>query len=311
MSIICIDVSKHQGDIDWAAVRQSGVEIAIIRAGYGRLVSQKDSKFEKNYAGAKANGIKVGVYWYSYAMSKNEALLEAKACLEVINGKQFEYPIYFDLEESEQFKLGKKACSEMINTFCRELEDNGYYAGLYMSRFYLDNYVESDIKNRYAIWVAEYGSKCNYSGSYGMWQYSSTGKVNGINGNVDTNRVYFDYTPSIKSKGLNGFKNDSYVNNEKPARKTVDELAQEVLNGKWGNGEDRKKRLSNAGYDYAAVQKRVNELIANKKPAIDYDKLAKEIIAGKWGNGDERKKRLTQAGYDYNKAQSRVNELLK
>lgn len=92
----------------------------------------------------------------------------------------------------------------MIDTFCRELEDNGYYAGLYMSRFYLDNYVESNIKNRYAIWVAEYGNKCNYSGSYGMWQYSSTGMVNGINGNVDTNRVYFDYTPSIKSKGLKG-----------------------------------------------------------------------------------------------------------
>ena len=311
MSVICIDVSKHQGDIDWAAVRQSGVEIAIIRAGYGRLVSQKDSKFEQNYAGAKANGIKVGVYWYSYAMSKNEALIEAKACLEVIKGKQFEYPIYFDLEESKQFKLGKKACSEMIDTFCHELEEHGYYAGLYMSRYYLDNYVESDIKNKYTIWVAEYGSKCNYSGSYGMWQYSSTGKIDGIKGNVDTNRVYFDYTQAIKSKGLNGFKANSVKDNTNNTSKTVDELAQEVIAGKWGNGDERKKRLSYACYDYVAVQKRVNELIANKKPAIDYDKLAKEIIAGKWGNGDERKKRLTQAGYDYNKAQSRVNELLK
>ena len=102
MSIICIDVSKYQGDIDWAEVKRSGVEIAIIKAGYGRLVSQKDEKFEQNYAGAKAQGIKVGVYWYSYAMSKNEALLEAKACLEVIKGKQFEYPIYFDLEEQSR-----------------------------------------------------------------------------------------------------------------------------------------------------------------------------------------------------------------
>ena len=211
MGIICIDVSKHQGDINWDAVRQSGVEIAIIRAGYGRLVSQKDSKFEQNYAGAKANGIKVGVYWYSYAMNKNEALLEAKACLEVIKGKQFEYPIYFDLEESKQFKLGKKACSEMINTFCHELEDNGYYAGLYMSRFYLDNYVESDIKNRYAIWVAEYGSKCNYSGSYGMWQYSSKGSVPGVSGNCDMNWAYKDYPAIIKKAELNGFTNKPVI----------------------------------------------------------------------------------------------------
>ena len=307
MSIICIDVSKYQGDIDWAEVKRSGVEIAIIKAGYGRLVSQKDEKFEQNYAGAKAQGIKVGVYWYSYAMSKNEALLEAKACLEVIKGKQFEYPIYFDLEEQKQFKLGKKACSEMISTFCNKLEEQGYYAGLYMSRSHLENYVEPSVRNRYTLWIAEYTGKCNYYGQYGMWQYSSTGRIAGIKGNVDTNKVYFDPTQNIKSNGLNGFK----VSSVKVKTKTVAELAQEVLNGKWGNGDERRKRLTQAGYDYNAVQSKVNKLTKNKKSVVDYNKIAKEVIQGKWGNGNERRKRLTQAGYDYNIIQKKVNELLK
>lgn len=317
--IICIDVSKHQGKINWQKVRDSGVEIAILRAGYGRHVSQKDVMFEENYRGCKENGIKVGVYWYSYALSKDEVLLEAKACLEVIKGKQFEYPIYFDLEEAKQFKLGKQACSELVDTFCSELEKHGYFVGLYMSRFYLENYVTQDIRNKYTLWVAEYGSKCNYNGAYGMWQNSCTGRVPGIQTNVDTNKVYFDYTPVIKSKGLNGFSiqtptekpTDTPEQPENVVTKTIDQLANEVLQGKWGNGADRKQRLTEAGYVYADVQKRVNELVAAKTPAIDYNKIAKQVIHGDWGNGEDRRTRLTEAGYDYNKVQSIVNNMLK
>ena len=103
-----IDVSKHQGKIDWQAVRETGsVNFAILRAGFGRYANQKDPQFERNYAGAKAAGIPVGAYWYSYAQTTEEAREEAKACLQVLQGKHFEFPIYFDIEDSTQVHLSK------------------------------------------------------------------------------------------------------------------------------------------------------------------------------------------------------------
>ena len=99
-----IDVSKHQGVIDWRKVK---AEFAILRAGFGRYANQKDTQFERNYAGAKAAGIPVGAYWYSYARSAEEAREEAKACLQVLQGKQFEFPIYFDIEDCSQSYLAK------------------------------------------------------------------------------------------------------------------------------------------------------------------------------------------------------------
>ena len=99
-----IDVSKHQGVIDWSKVK---TDFAILRAGFGRYASQKDPQFERNYAGAKAAGIPVGAYWYSYARSAEEAREEAKACLQVLQGKQFEFPIYFDIEDCSQSYLAK------------------------------------------------------------------------------------------------------------------------------------------------------------------------------------------------------------
>lgn len=201
-----IDVSKHQGNIDWSKVH---VDFAIIRAGYGKELSQKDEQFENNYAGCKKNNIPCGVYWYSYATSVEEAKKEAKVCLEVIKGKTFEFPIFFDLEEKRQFDLGKKTCSEMVQAFCDTLENAGYYAGLYCSTYYLTNFVTEAVRNRYAIWVAQYNDKCTYSGQYGIWQKSSEGKINGINGNVDIDECYIDYKSVIKKKGLNGFSSDT------------------------------------------------------------------------------------------------------
>ena len=102
-----IDVSVHNGNIDWGKVKADGIDFAILRAGFGKLEKQKDEKFEQNYAGAKAAGIPVGAYWYSYAMTPEEAEQEADVFLSVIKGKQFEMPVYFDLEEKKQFDLGK------------------------------------------------------------------------------------------------------------------------------------------------------------------------------------------------------------
>ena len=200
-----IDVSKHNGNVNWSHVKADGVEFAIIRAGYGKEISQKDVQFENNYAGCKSNGVPVGAYWYSYATSEAEARQEAAVCLQVLKGKTFEFPIYYDIEEKKQFALGKAACTAIARAFLEVVEKAGYWVGLYSSTYFLQ-YFESDLLKRYAVWVAQYGAKCTYSGQYGIWQKSSTGKVYGISGNVDMNDCYVNYADSIRNAGLNGFR---------------------------------------------------------------------------------------------------------
>lgn len=207
MTVNGIDVSKWQGAINWSAAKNDGVKFAIIRAGYGKKANQKDPQFENNYAGCKSNGVPCGVYWYSYALSVEEAKAEAAACLEVIKGKTFEYPIYFDLEEKAQFKLGKAACTKIARAFLETVEAAGYWVGLYMSKSPLESYIDAETRKRFAVWVAHYGvSKTTYSGQFGMWQRSSTGKIDGIVGDVDLNECYIDYPKLIKNAGRNGFK---------------------------------------------------------------------------------------------------------
>lgn len=200
-----IDVSKHNGVIDFQKVKAAGYDFVIIRAGYGKSATQKDTMFDLNYAKAKAAGLDVGAYWYSYAMSFDEGRAEATACLDVIKGKQFEYPIYFDLEEQKQFAKGKDFCSQLVRTFCAVIEDAGYWAGLYTSKSYLTTHIDAATANKYALWVAQWAAKCTYTGSYGMWQKSETGKVSGINGNVDLDECYLDYPKAVREKGLNGY----------------------------------------------------------------------------------------------------------
>ena len=201
-----VDVSQYQGNIDFTKVKSAGVKFVIIRAGFGKYASQKDPYFEKNYKGAKAAGLDVGVYWYSYAASVADAIAEAKTCMTAISGKQFEYPVFFDLEEKSQFNRGRAFCDSLVKAFCGELEKCGYFAGLYISRSPLQSYISSDIARRYTLWVAEYASKLNYSGTYAMWQYTSKGKINGINGDVDCDYCYVDYPNIIKSGGYNGYR---------------------------------------------------------------------------------------------------------
>lgn len=202
-----IDVSKWQGKINWAAVKKDNVDFAIIRAGYGRYTSQKDPYFDINYKGAKAAGVPVGGYWYSYATTVDEAKQEAKVCLQVIAGKQFEYPIWFDQEYEPAIKaLTNAQRTAIVKAFCETMENAGYYTGLYCSRDWLINYVNSTQLSNLDIWVAAYGSSAgNVPLPYGMWQYTSTGSVNGIVGNVDMNEAYKDYPTIVKNAGLNGF----------------------------------------------------------------------------------------------------------
>lgn len=200
-----IDVSKHNGNVNWSHVKADGVKFAIIRAGYGKEISQKDPQFENNYAGCKSNGIPCGAYWYSYAMSEAEALQEAVVCLKVLSGKTFEFPIYYDIEEKKQFALGKAKCSAIAKAFLETLEKSGYWVGIYSSKSFLSTYFTDEIRTNYAVWVAQYNTRCTYCGQYGIWQKSSTGKVYGVSGNVDMNECFIDYSTMIKNAKKNGF----------------------------------------------------------------------------------------------------------
>lgn len=222
-----IDVSVHNGSIDWKKVKSSGIEFAILRAGYGRELSQKDKKFEDNYAGTKAVNIPIGAYWYSYATTVDEAKVEAQVCIEILKNKQFEFPIYFDQEEKATLDTGKANCSAMVRAFCEVLEKNDYWAGLYTSRSVLSTHIEDDIKTRYALWIAEWGDKLNYSGSVGIWQHSCKGSMNGISGDVDLNTGYIDYPTKVKAAGLNGYGAEEVLPNS-PAPVTDDGITVEV-----------------------------------------------------------------------------------
>lgn len=202
-----IDVSHHNGIIDWGKVKAAGVDFAIIRTGYGRQsVKQIDTQFEENYKAAKAAGVPIGAYHYSYATDVAQAEAEANFMLSLIKGKKFEYPIYFDIEEKTQAKLSARTCGNIIKAFCNKIEAAGYWAGVYSYDAFFGSNVADDIESRYALWVARVENvKPTQVTNYQMWQYSFKGKVNGINGDVDLNYCYNDYPAAIKAAGLNGY----------------------------------------------------------------------------------------------------------
>ena len=238
-----IDVSYCQKEIDWEAAKASGlVDFAILRVGYGRETSQVDTQFERNYAACKRLGIPCGAYWFSYAMSEDEARREAQVFLQTIKGKSFEYPVYMDLENEKQFALGKAACSAIVDAFLNTLEQAGYFAGLYCSTYYLDNYLSDSIKSRYTVWCAQYASKCTYQNPYGIWQYNVAGNaeydiigqksIPGIVGECDMDYCYTDYPSIIKQAGLNGFaKSTTTITpaNPNPEPDTEESTLQQIL----------------------------------------------------------------------------------
>lgn len=266
-----IDVSVWQGDIDMNKVKASGFSFVIIRAGYG--AGNKDKWFESNYKKAKAAGLHVGAYWYSYASSADGAKQEAQAFAGALSGKQLDYPVYIDIEEKSQLSRGQTFCSNLITAFCTELERRGYFAGFYTPLSSLNTVVSESVRKRFTVWVAQWASKCSYSGAYGIWQCSSNGSAPGINGRVDMDWCYINFPSVIKNGGFNGYAKGTASGSTPaaPAQKSVDELASEVIAGKWGNGSDRKNRLTAAGYDYSAVQAKVNEKIeASAKTSAVY-----------------------------------------
>lgn len=188
-----IDVSRHQGAIDWAKVKAAGVQFAIIRAGYGKYAYQEDPCFTDNIEGAYNAGIPVGVYWYSYADTAAEARQEAEVCLTVIKPYKdmITLPVFFDQEyEPAILAAGNNIRTECCVAFIKAIEAAGYKAGLYGSQDWLDNKIDdSQIPATATVWVAQYRSECTYKGRYTIWQYTSSGKVDGISGRVDLNEA--------------------------------------------------------------------------------------------------------------------------
>lgn len=287
-----VDISYCQEGIDFAELKKAGVKFAIIRAGFS---TKKDVTMDKFVSDCHKYGIAYGFYWYSYAMSIDEVKAEAKKCVEVIKGLNPVYPVFFDMEEKRQINgLNNATRTEMAKTFCEVVGNAGFTPGIYANPSFMECYYnKEEFIGKYDIWLAHWTGSPNKSSKYDygqkIWQWG----LDNIGGyNIDGDICFADYT----TKKLT-------------ASKTVDELAKEVINGKWGNGKERKNLLIAAGYDYYAVQKRVNEILYASKKSID--ELAREVIRGDWGNGEERKKRLTAAGYDYSAVQKRVNEILK
>ena len=296
-----IDVSTYQGVIDWGKVK-SQIDFAILRCGYGQdFKHQDDDKFSRNVAECEKLNIPYGVYLYSYAKSEANIDGEVKHILRLLEGCK-PFCVYIDMEDSSTTKCGKAKLTAFAKRFCENVKTKGFKVGVYANQNWFQNYLDVAELHKcgYSIWCAKYSnSKPNIAAPYDIWQYSSKGSVDGIKGNVDMNYMYNDVRNVTESK---------------PAKKTVSELAQEVLKGKWGNGADRKKKLTEAGYDYAKVQAEVNQLVKGKTSTPkkkSNEEIAKEVIKGLWGNGAERKKKLIAAGYDAVAVQKIVNKLCK
>ena len=192
-----IDVSHHQGAIDWTKVK---ADFAIIRAGYGKYAYQEDPCFTDNIKGAYNAGIPVGVYWYSYAGDVESAKQEAEVCLQVINPykDKIVLPVFFDQEYEPAIKAASFSTrTRCCTAFIAAVEAAGYRAGLYASKDWLDNRIDAKaIPESAVIWVAQYASRCTYTGRHTIWQYTSNGSVDGIKGRVDLNQASDDLLTS-------------------------------------------------------------------------------------------------------------------
>lgn len=209
-----IDVSVHNGSIDFQKVKSAGINFVMLRLGYGAIGKNPcklDNNFVTNLNNARKAGLDVGCYFYSYALTPAQTQVEANWVVKTLSKYKgvFTYPISFDLEDRTQEKLGKETLSSMVKIFCSTLEKAGYYVSLYSNLAWLNYRLDPSVVKPYDVWLAQWASKPSYTSPFGMWQYSATGKVNGINTDVDLDVAYKDYPSIIKSNCLNGFTKDT------------------------------------------------------------------------------------------------------
>ena len=279
------DISAWQDKIsvtNFKKAKASGIDYILLRVGYTGSASKSptiDSVFENNYANAISAGFPVGIYYYSLATNTAMAEKEANFVVKKLKGKNITYPVYIDMEDNTyQRKCSKATLASVCNTFCNIIKNAGYIPGVYASLDWFNNRI-GNITAQHTKWVAQYYKECQYKGAYDMWQYTSSEKVDGIASKTDVSWCYKDFAKAVKPTPVT------------PPKKSVDELAQEVIDGKWGTGDARKKALTEAGYDYNAVQKKVNEMLKPKAmayggtlPTLNLKKTNAEVIADtiKW-----------------------------
>lgn len=200
MSRFGIDVSEHNGIIDWEKAKNK-IDFAILRLGWigNNNNHTLDKKFDRNYNECKRLGINIGIYVYCYCNSINSAISGADWTINNIRDKKLELPVYIDMEEKTIASQGKETLTNICHTFNKKIEDAGFYAGVYANKDWFNNYLKKEeIRNRYTTWIATYKEGTNlYEGEYDMWQNSSSGQVDGIDGKTDTNFMYRDLLSEI------------------------------------------------------------------------------------------------------------------
>ena len=280
-----MDISAWQDKItvdNFKKAKAYGIEYVLLRVGYTGSSSKSptiDSVFENNYKNAISAGLKVGAYYYSLATNTTMAKKEADFVIKKLKGKTISYPVYIDMEDNTyQGKCSKATLASVCNTFCNAIKNAGYLPGVYASLSWFNNKI-GNITASHTKWVAQYYKKCQYKGAYDMWQYTSSENVPGIAKNTDVSWCYKDFSKVTKPTPV------------VEVKKSIDEIAQEVIDGKWGNGSERVSRLRSAGYDPVTIQKKVNEMLTPKKskysgtlPTLTLKKTNGEVIADaiKW-----------------------------
>lgn len=262
-----IDVSSYQGTIDWTKVKNEGYKFAIIRLGIGdNIESQDDTQLKNNINGCEKNGIPYGFYLVSYAerFEGNESVQsEIEHTKRLIQGTK-PFAIFYDMEIDATSSLGKGTLTNFAIKYCDYFKNLGYQVGVYANKNWFTNYLDYNLlkSKGYKIWLAHYG--VNQPGlDCDIWQYTDKGVVSGITANtVDLNTMYNDFTQSGQQ-----------------TTKSITEIAQEVISGKWGNGNDRKTRLTNAAYNYNEVQSKVNELLGSSN-VVSYTVKSGDTLSG-------------------------------
>lgn len=280
-----IDISKHQGSVDFQDVANDGIEFAILRCGYAKTTDYRFSKYVK---GCLSNGIDiVGIYLFSYALNKKQAIEEAEFAIRKAEeaGLPNDTIIFFDLEydtlryaKEKGVTIGKQQCIEHTKAFCERVNSSQYTAGVYFNLDYYKRMYDGVLLDEYVRWLADWTGDADLPCEY--HQYTSKGSVDGIYGNVDMNYEI----------------NDTRVNRLHPDLKAV----KKVLKGEYGNGKERVESLKKDGYDPKHIQTLVNS----------YVKAANAVINGAYGNGVDRKIKLRKAGYNYDIVQSYVNKIV-
>lgn len=248
-----IDISKHNGKIDFQKVKESGIEFAILRCGYGKDLSQKDSMFEEYYRECRKVGIKVGTYLYSYCTEPNNAILEADNALRFIEGKEFEMGVYYDMEDKKCLSMGRINITRACQLFCDKIREAGYKSGIYANLNWFNNYIDINKVNNNIIWLAQWSNYHTENFKIDMWQFTSNGQINGINGRVDLNEAFF-------------IPESNNINNSN--KKSNEEISEEVIKGLWGNQPERQERLEKAGYNYQEIQNLVNNKLQKNSEII-------------------------------------------